>query len=280
MPKPILLLIQLALFQESWIEHARVRTYSVGIDAATVAIIYNDQSRELHAMTRTEKLNEMDRIDKQVGISRVWFGVIWWTIAAWVASAIFNIYSRTQQFKFALPWAPDFKDAATPYGVAAIGVIAGAPLFWMVALGLRYYALRWGSIAGGWPERVPTVSKDLTIDPNRPFPRLIQALILVIAILVPLVGQCHFVDKFLSGESLRMGSHFANSWHEHLFQPLGVGDACSKFTYDGMGSFAFCEFYEPWVVVLFTGFSFVLAALSMHAVTPPRNWKRPRHRHR
>ncbi len=59
--------------------------------------------------------NTIAEIDMQVGISRVWFSGIWWTLAAWVTSAIFNVYSRTQQFKFALPWAPDFKDAATPY---------------------------------------------------------------------------------------------------------------------------------------------------------------------
>src|SRR5216684_6577491 len=83
-------------------------------------------------------------VDKQLGVSRQVYSGAWWALAIWNACAVFNIWSRTQQWGFSFPLAPDFEKTAGPYAVAAIGGLLGAVILWLVLFTLRFYALQWG----------------------------------------------------------------------------------------------------------------------------------------
>jgi hypothetical protein len=199
------------------------------------------------------------------GVPVLWYSSVWWVIAVWNASFVFNVWAKTQQFGFALPGAPDFKDTATPYAVAAIGGIGGAVLLSIVAVGLWYYAVQTRGTSSGWLGRIPSVAKDISPPHKGTLSAIVQLFVLIVTVLFPVSGQLHFVDKYLSGRSTHIdNSTYADSWRGHLL--AWTDNACTNYIYDGKPSASYCEFYEPWVVVICALVSVTLAALAVLAV--------------
>jgi len=209
----------------------------------------------------------LDEVDKRLGVSRQIFSGIWWTVAFWNACAVFNIWSRTQQWGFALPFAPDFEKTATPYAIAAIGGLVGGPILWFTLLALRFHALQWGRCSAHWHGRIPTVWPQVEAARNGQLIPLIQGIGLAVTIGFPLAGQVHFADKFLVGTSRDVtGAIYAGNWHDHLMKWISPVSACRDFIYDNRDSFAYCEFYEPWAVCIFAVVSFFISTMALHAV--------------
>jgi hypothetical protein len=205
-------------------------------------------------------------IDTSLGLGRKSFGYGWWALAVWTAAANVNVLARAQNWGFHLPFGPGFEGVDTRYGVAAYGSIGGGALLWIVLAGMLVHGATWGRLAESWPGRVPAAWASLSEQVRGPFPRLLQAAVVFIAILVPLGLQVFFASKFLGGT----GTHGSDVRGElsHLWPP--PADACS-FAFDGNTSFSYCEFYEPWIVVLFAMFSFVFGAAVLSDLPLPRN---------
>jgi len=196
------------------------------------------------------------------GIPLAWYCTAWWTVAVWNAAFVFNVLARTQQFGFAFPLAPDFGNAATPYAVAAVGGMGGAVLLSIVAVG---YAMHAGRTADGWPRRIPTVANEIDPATGGTLVVLVRVLILLLTLAFPAAMQVHFVDKYLSGTSTYLdGRLYANSWTGHLL--TWPAHPCHDFAYDGKPSAAYCEFYEPWAVVICAIISIGFTFLALRSV--------------
>jgi hypothetical protein len=189
-----------------------------------------------------------------------WYASAWWTVAVWNAIFQFNVLARTQQYGFALPLAPDFSKTLTPFAVASIGGVAGGLLLAGVSVGLWYHAFRVRIIGGNWVRRVPVISQGIE---GRPLATL-QVFVLLVSIAFPIAMQLHFVDKYLSGTSTHLGVLYANSpWgHLSVWPPHG----CHSYVYDGLQQAAYCEFFEPWAVVLCAMLGILAAGYSVWTV--------------
>ncbi len=100
----------------------------------------------------------LQEADARLGISRSAYSSVWWLFALWNACAVFNVWSRTQQWGFALPLAPDFEKSSTAYAVASIGSIGGAILLCLLLLTLNYHIQQWGRCSSKWTDKVPQIS--------------------------------------------------------------------------------------------------------------------------
>jgi hypothetical protein len=213
----------------------------------------------------------LENVDRRLGVSRRFYATGWWALALWNVAAVFNVYSRTQQWGFALPLAPDFKEVPSTYGVAAIGALTGAVLLWIVLGVLWFYARQWGRCFGSWTGRIPSPSAEVNWSSRGRLVPFIQAATLVIVIGFPLVGQVHFADKFLAGTSTVIGNGVhAVGWRDHLLKWVPRSQACADFIYDGKENFAYCEFYEPWAVTIFVALSFFATGAVVYGIFWPR----------
>jgi hypothetical protein len=217
------------------------------------------------SMTAHERC--LKEVDKRLGVSRRTYAGIWWALALWNSCAVFNIWSRTQEWGIALPLAPDFGKTATPYAVAAIGGLFGALTLWLVLIMLQFYAVQWGRCSDQWRGRIPAVGTQVEPFEKGQLIPVIQCTALAVAIIFPLAGQVHFVDKFLGGTSrVAAGGVYANDWRGHLMNWISPASACRDFTYDGQDGFSYCEFFEPWALCIFAVISFLFAATALRAV--------------
>jgi hypothetical protein len=166
-------------------------------------MIHSDQ-----VVSRRQKC--MKEVDQRLGITGTSYSRLWWAIGIWNACATFNIWSRTQQWGFAIPLAPDFEKFGSSYGVAAIGALAGSVFLWYILLSFHFYVSRWGRCSVDRSGRIPAVGF-ISVHHGR-LTATILCISLVVVIAFPLAAQVHFVDKFLSGGSeLIKDGLFANN---------------------------------------------------------------------
>ena len=203
----------------------------------------------------------------RLGVSRNGYAVAFWATAVFSAALTFNVYSRTQQWHFNLPFAPSFEEPSF-YGVAAIGTFAGGALLLIVIAMLCIYADQWGRCYRTWVGRVPSFSVEIGPSAAGSLLPVIHAVALVIVVGFPLVGQIHFVDKFVAGSATTKAGELHAGWRDHLFKWVPFGE-CGNFVYDGKDGLAFCEFYEPWAVVIFSLATFVAAAFVLYRLFHP-----------
>jgi hypothetical protein len=222
-----------------------------------------------HSATKTC----LDEVDHRLGFARRPYALAFWAFSVFSTSVTFNIYSRTQQWGFNLPFAPDFEGVGTTYGVAAFGGFGGGALFLIVLSMLYVYADQWGRCYNSWVGRVPSFSAEIKSSAAGTFLPIIHGAALAIIVGVPLVGQAHFVDKFLAGLSTMTttGAVHARNWKDHLFQWVAPWE-CTDFVYDGRQHFAYCELYEPWALVVFAAAIFVVAGAVIFSVFRPRTY--------
>ena len=207
----------------------------------------------------------LKEVDRRMGISYRTYSNAWWAAAIWNAGAVFNVWSRTQQWGIALFFAPFFQERGSSYGIAAIGGLAGAIILCCLLFALRIFIFQWGRCFEDWTGRIPAIGF-ITLHQGYLIP-IIKSIGLVVVIGFPLAGQIHFADKFLSGTSelIADGIH-ANNWKSHLMKFVSPLSACRDYKYDGRDSFAYCEFYEPWAVCFFAVLSFIVAAWTVHSL--------------
>jgi len=174
-------------------------------------------------------------------------GTLFWGIAAWNAAVSFNVWSRTQQFGFSLPLAPDFSSTPSTYAVASTGILLNFLMTFACAI-LIILHVKTSPAPSSQLSRIPVLPKIEDLDSDQA--RAIIIGLLGILTLFNVAAQVHFVRKFLSRTSETVEHvYWASSISEHLMKHVPF-HKCSFFIYDGQNSMSYCEFYEPWVLVI------------------------------
>ena len=202
--------------------------------------------------------------DAYLGIGRKAYGLGWWALALWVSGSSLNIAARAQHWGFKIPFGAEFKDVPTDYRVAAYGIFGGV-LLWIVLAGLILHGATWGKLASHWPGRVPAAFESIANRSSGPIPKLLQLLVILLAVIVPLYLQGFFVAKFLAGTAYAASD--ARVGLAHLGWPP---DALLSYRYDNRDGFAYCEFVEPWAAVGVAAISYALGLLAILQLLRPR----------
>jgi hypothetical protein len=227
----------------------------------------NDQTGGPERVNTTRQC--LDEVSRRLGISRRGYAVAFWAMATFSAALTFNVYSRTQKWHFNLIFAPSFNEPSS-YGVAAIGSFSGGAIL-LIVLGMLYvYSTQWGRCYRTWVGRVPSFSAEIAPSTKGTLLPVIHAAALAVVIGFPLVGQVHFVDKFLAATSKSTTTGLErHGWYEHLFTWVPLQE-CTSFVYDGQEGFSYCELLEPWAVVTVATVLLFLSALVVYRLFYPR----------